>query len=303
MANIIVQDVNGLYYQLNYEFYPDVGLYYTGIVNTNPSGYITGLNTGNLVDSSRTGSFVSAWQTGLFVDQTMTGQFISAWQTGALLGAWQTGALVGAWQTGSLVGRWQTGTFIDVTMTGNLYPNYNPSGYLTGLVLFEQTGFGPLIRITGTVAGSLIGSGIGSMTVPANYFNHPGKSLNLHIQGLYTANSSTQNITGNLKLGNQALVSVQTKANTANLNNALFDINANITCWTTGVSGLFMANGTTVNAWASAQQLVSTTGVPILPSTTGALLVDFTLQGISGTIGNGTGITYQSTYVQLIQNI
>jgi hypothetical protein len=73
--------------------------------NSNPSGYITGVNTGNFVTTSNTGLFITTGQTGLFYPSTNPSGYI----TGINLAS-----------------------YITTGQTGQFYSINNPSGFITG---------------------------------------------------------------------------------------------------------------------------------------------------------------------------
>jgi len=114
-------------------------------LNSNPSGYITGVDLTNYVTKSSTGVFVTTGQTGNFITTSQTGQFVSTGATGSFVVSSQTGAFLttGAADsryalqsaTGAFVTTGQTGSFITVSQTGAFYPNSNPSGFITGVDL------------------------------------------------------------------------------------------------------------------------------------------------------------------------
>jgi hypothetical protein len=82
--------------------------------NSNPSGYITGIDSSLYV----TGSVIRPSDTGNFYTKDNPSGFI-------------TGVDLSSYVTGSVVRPNDTGIFITQNQTGGLYPSYNPSGYLT----------------------------------------------------------------------------------------------------------------------------------------------------------------------------
>lgn len=132
-------------------------------LNSNPSGYLTGVDLSNYVTKSSTGSFVTTGQTGVFITSSQTGQFVSTGSTGSFITTSQTGQFVwtgstgnfttgavvrpsdtgifittgqtGQFVTGNIVRPSETGSFITASQTGTFYPISNPSGYITGVDL------------------------------------------------------------------------------------------------------------------------------------------------------------------------
>jgi hypothetical protein len=86
-----------------------------GYPNSNPSGFITGVDLSSYVQNSQTGSFVTTEQTGLFYAASNPSGFI----TGVDLS--------------SYVQNSQTGSFVTTEQTGLFYAASNPSGFITGV--------------------------------------------------------------------------------------------------------------------------------------------------------------------------
>jgi hypothetical protein len=84
-------------------------------LNSNPSGYITGVDLSNYVTKSSTGNFVTTGQTGSFIVSSQTGQFVSTGATGNFV----TGNVVRPSETGSFIVSSQTGQFVSTGATGN----------------------------------------------------------------------------------------------------------------------------------------------------------------------------------------
>ncbi len=102
------------------------GVFYP--LNNNPSGYITGFNSGLYTLNVNTGNFI---------DRGQTGQFVTTGQTGSI-GGGNTGVLTGAFYplltnpSGYLTG-FNSGLYVLNSQTGAFYPRSgNISGFLTG---------------------------------------------------------------------------------------------------------------------------------------------------------------------------
>lgn len=90
---------------------------------------------------------------------------------------------------------------------------------------------------------SIIGSGVGNLTLPSNFFVQ-GKSIRVRIGGTYsTAIATTPSVLVKVKLGSTVLSSVTTTGLLAGASNLEFDGEALITCRTTGVSGTYVIHG------------------------------------------------------------
>ena len=137
---------------------------------------------------------------------------------------------------------------------------------------------------TGTET-SIIGTGVGTTTLPANYLV-AGKSLRITMYGAYSTKASTPGtLVIKVKLGSTAILTLPATTVTANLVKVPFVIDAIITCRTTGATGTVIGQGDLFLATATAQTGVSYTlpnqGTDALTAvanidTTGTLAVDVT---------------------------
>lgn len=97
-------------------------------LNSNPSGYITGVDLTDYVTKSSTGSFVTTGQTGNFVVSSQTGAFLT---TGAADSRYAlqsaTGSFITSAQTGQFVSTGSTGQFV----TGNVVRPSDTGAFLT----------------------------------------------------------------------------------------------------------------------------------------------------------------------------
>lgn len=162
----------------------------TGLLypKTNPSGFITGFNSGNYVLASHTGTYTSlfyplssnpsGYATGSVVRPTDTGSFITTSQTGAFYpssnpSGYITSSALSSYATQSYVNSASGVIRVDISAlqsaTGNYYLASNPSGFVTGSVVrptetgsFVTTGFGATgyyprsTNPSGYVTGSVI---------------------------------------------------------------------------------------------------------------------------------------------------
>jgi hypothetical protein len=97
-------------------------------LNSNPSGYITGVDLSSYVTKSSTGSFVTTGQTGNFIVSSQTGAFLT---TGAADSRYAlqsaTGSFITSGQTGQFVTTGSTGQFV----TGNVVRPSDTGAFLT----------------------------------------------------------------------------------------------------------------------------------------------------------------------------
>ena len=128
--------------QLTGAFYP---------YSNNPAGYVTG----SVVRPSETGTFLTSSQSGAFYPSSNPSGFITGVDTGSFVLKSETGIYTGlfypllsnpsGYVTGSVVRPSETGSFLTTSSTGQFYPSSNPSGFITGVdtsnfVLNSQTG-------------------------------------------------------------------------------------------------------------------------------------------------------------------
>jgi hypothetical protein len=151
---------------------------------------------------------------------------------------------------------------------------------------------------------SIVGTGVGTMTLPANFFA-AGKSIRVTVYGAYsTKSSSPGTLVIKIKLGSTIILALPATTPTANLTKVPFVIDAIITCRTTGATGTVIGQGDLFLATATAQTGVSYTlpnqGSDALTAitsfdTTASKLVDVTATWGTADAGN----TISSTNVVL----
>jgi hypothetical protein len=135
------------------------GVFYP--LNSNPSGYITGVDLSNYVTKSSTGIFVTTGQTGNFITTSQTGGFVSTGSTGSFITSSQTGQFVstgstGSFVTGSVVRPSETGNFVTTSQTGQFVSTGATGNFVTGSVVRpSETGS----FITSSQTGQFVGTG------------------------------------------------------------------------------------------------------------------------------------------------
>jgi hypothetical protein len=196
-------------------FYPLIG---------NPSGFLTGFNSGIYTLNSNTGNFITTGQTGNFGSVANTGQltgvfyplntnpsgYISGFNSGLYTLNSSTGAFITTGQTGSFGGITPTGI-----LTGVFYPlNTNPSGYISGFnsglytlnsstgafITTGQTGSFGSVANTGQLTGVFYPYSLnpkGYLTSISGSVNIPSHSFNLNIDWS-SGNIFTTTLTGNV---------------------------------------------------------------------------------------------------------
>lgn len=98
--------------------------------------------------------------------------------------------------------------------------------------------------VTNTVTEtSIIGAGVGTLTLPANFFT-AGKSIRIRIGGIYsTPLAATPSVIVKIKYGSTVLASATTTSLLSGASGLEFEGQATITCRTTGSSGTVVAHG------------------------------------------------------------
>jgi hypothetical protein len=119
------------------------GVFYP--LNSNPNGYITGVDLSNYVTKSSTGIFVTTGQTGNFITASQTGGFVSTGSTGSFITSSQTGQFVstgstGSFVTGSVVRPSETGNFITASQTGQFVGTGATGGFAVNTQVVFVTG-------------------------------------------------------------------------------------------------------------------------------------------------------------------
>lgn len=115
----------------------------------------------------------------------------------------------------------------------------NPVPILSGLFVATASA---TVGNTGTET-SMIGAGIGSLTLPANFLV-PGKSINFRVMGtLGTKASPVGNLTIRLKLGSTTLATATVAALAQSLSGRRFVLEGELVCRTDGASGSIQAGG------------------------------------------------------------
>lgn len=206
-------------------------------LNSNPSGYITGVDLSSYVTKSSTGAFVTTGQTGQFITASQTGEFVSTGatggfvtgsvvrpsETGSFIISSQTGQFIstgstGVFVTGAVVRPSETGNFITSSQTGSFYPANNPSGFITGVDLSNY--------VTGSVVRP---SETGNFAVNSQVVFITGNQDVSGVKNFYSR--PTVNGTGVLLNGEAAGA-----ANTGELTGAFYPLNSNPSGYITGVN-------------------------------------------------------------------
>lgn len=111
------------------------------------------------------------------------------------------------------------------------------SDYMQNIALFVQTSDK---TVTNTVTEtSMLGTGVGSLTLPAGYFDAAGKVLLVDISGIYSTPAVVaSSVLIKIKIGSTVLASGTTTALATGATGLRFSGKSFITCRTSGASGV-----------------------------------------------------------------
>lgn len=175
-------------------------------------------------------------------------------------------------------------------------------GFLAGIkqvlvgVIFTSTASATVANSVAET--SIIGTGVGTLTLPANFFV-VGKTIRVRVRGIMSI-TGTPNITVKVKLGSTVIVSTGVVAAAGTVANNLFDVVVDIICRSVGASGTVMGTGgftyqkstlvpATLGMVATAAVVVDTTASQVVGAT-----VEF------GTADAGNTISGQVTSVEVL---
>lgn len=144
--------------------------------------------------------------------------------------------------------------------------------YLSNRMLFVATADKTIANSNAET--SLIGTGVGSMTLAAGYFNTAGRSLLLKGSG-FISTTGTPTVNIKLKLGSTVICATGAVATASGLALALLSFDILLTCRTTGVTGTVIASGY-VGLGTTMNVLYPTGGTTSTVDTTGTLAADVT---------------------------
>lgn len=155
---------------------------------------------------------------------------------------------IGASTTGRSCIRMAGGGSPTSPVDGDIWNNNSQKGlaaFVAGMtqqlsgVVFTQTATATVANTT--TETSLISTGIGTTTLPTNFFV-AGKTIRIVVRGIISS-TLTPTVTINVKLGSTVLCTTGAVALVGAVANNEFTATATITCRTAGVSGTFMAVG------------------------------------------------------------
>jgi hypothetical protein len=145
------------------------------------------------------------------------------------------------------------------------------------------------------VETSLIDSGVGQLTLPANSLT-VGKTIRIELLGFHSSVSNA-NVTVNIKIGSVTVLTTGTNSG-GNSSNELIRLEALITCRTTGATGTVIGQGIYSEAHTGGvdQALINTATSTI--DTTASNTIDVTFQW--GTASASNTITSTNLVISMI---
>lgn len=140
------------------------------------------------------------------------------------------------------------------------------------VTLFTQTQAVTVANTTNET--TMFGSGVGSETLSANYLE-VGKTIRVTARGIHSTLNSSQTATFLLKIGGTTVATSSSFTISQALTNASFEIEALVTCYSTGALGTVWGQGMYVRSGSQTRSIASTAASTV--DTTGALAVDLTI--------------------------
>lgn len=108
--------------------------------------------------------------------------------------------------------------------------------------IFAQTANAVITNTT--TETSAIGTGVGSTTLPANFFSTAGKTIRIEGAGIYSAAAiAPGNLVINVKLGSVIIATTTLGAILSGASSLGYEFECKITCRTAGTSGTVMTTG------------------------------------------------------------
>lgn len=146
---------------------------------------------------------------------------------------------------------------------------------------------------------TIIGTGVGSLTLPANFYDVAGKSLKLHASGKYST-TGTPTLQFKLKHGSVVLGNSGAVTTASGVTDKEWTLDALITCRTTGGSGTVIVQASLlVNTSGTAVERWEMVGTAQTVDTTATQAVDITIQwGTASASNTITGTNFAKWAVE-----
>jgi hypothetical protein len=158
-------------------------------------------------------------------------------------------------------------------------------------VLYSQSASG---TVSNTAAETtLIGAGVGSTTLPANFFV-AGRTVRLSLKGVLST-TGTPTLLLNVKLGSTVIIASATVTLPSSITNRAFVLEIDITCRVAGASGTFIGEGSLILDNSTTPYIIGFAGIgTVTVDTTAAQALDLTATfgtaSSSNVIASKTGV-------------
>ena len=147
--------------------------------------------------------------------------------------------------------------------------------------------------ITTTGAQTAIGTGVGTLTLPANFFV-AGKTVHISIRGVGTTDGSAGNVVILMKLGSTAIFTTESTAMINSQTNEYWQLDGLMTCRTTGGTGTVMGHLVFFGGVSNGNFTSTSTAVTI--DTTASQVIDVTINPDN----SGNTLTSTIAYVEIL---
>jgi hypothetical protein len=154
--------------------------------------------------------------------------------------------------------------------------------------IFSKTSTTTITASVTNAESSLSGTGVGSLTLPANFLT-VGKTIVFKVAGVFTTSANSATMTFRLKIGSVILATTSLLDPNNNLTNGIWTAEGRFVVYSTGVSGSMIgqalfnrATSTTAITTDPMPNASAVTGI----NTTGTNILDATIQYSQATVGN-----------------
>jgi len=133
--------------------------------------------------------------------------------------------------------------------------------------------------VEGNAETSMIGTGVGTLTLPANFFT-VGKTVRVTVRGYYSTAATANTTIWKAKLGSTAVITSPTAAPSTSRTNQSWGVTFDLTCRTTGASGTIQGSGFTFASagvsWSLGRMMDFNATSAVVVDTTASQVIDLT---------------------------
>ncbi len=189
----------------------------------------------------------------------------------------------------------KTGSLLRITTSGSACGSGGAGG-TAGSPLFVQTA--SATAVTGSSETTLIGSGVGSLTIPAAWFTSAGTVMEVCTTGLITTGAVPGTVNFKLKFGSTAIAQTGAFTPLVSVTNGVYAACVELVARTIGASATILANSILpmTGATATPGEVVfsnPTPGTAVTVDTTATQVVDFTITFSLAATNSATGLTFR----------